>query len=267
MLFQSTKPYAYLLLLSSIQAVSSQAYGADLIGKVVSQNPHDVVSQISGVIEQTNWHLGDRLTKGTRLASIKSQDFKLALRKQLANVELVKADLKIKQSSYNRYLELRGKNSLSQHELDVAKANLEAAKANVALAEADLMKAQLDLGHTQIHAQINGYIASRKAENGAWVNQGELLYQLINIDRVNIRLLASEFDLNTLAIGQTIQIWSEASPTNKISANIKRISVKLDNEVLAYPVEIEIENPNHAFKPGMSIHATTHFQSAHSHAQ
>lgn len=256
------KPYLYLLIFIGLQATFNNGYCAELIGKVVSKHPQNVVSQISGVIVQTHWQVGDKLTRGELLASIKAKDFTLTLKKQQANLALVTADLKIKKSVYHRYQALRGKNSISQHELEVAKANLEAAQASLTLAKTGLEKAQLDVNYTQIHTPIAGYITAQATENGAWVNQGDLLYQLVNIDRINIRLLASEFDLHALTIGQAIQIWAEANPTHKVTTNIKRIGVELDSQLLAYPVEIELDNIDHSFKPGMSIHATTHFQDA-----
>lgn len=249
------------LLAIIIQAIPSTSFATELIGQVIAQNPVNVVSEVKGVVEQTTWQVGDKLIKGERLATIKVQDFELAVRKQQANVALITADLQLKRSIHIRYQKLSIKNSLSQHELEIAKANLDAAKANLELANVDLKKARLDLKNTHITANIDGYIVSRAIDNGTWVNQGELLYQLINIDRVNIRLLASEFDLKDLAIGQTIQVWSEANPENKIIASINRIGVNLDASTLAYPIEIDIDNTKHLFKPGMSVHATTHIQS------
>lgn len=242
--------------------VASNALAIDLIGKTTAKSPVNVVSEISGVISQANWQTGDVVYQGASLATLKNQDFQLAVSKQQANVALVTADLDIKHSIYQRYQELRQKNSLSQHELDVAKANYSAAKASLTLAKIELETAQLDLANTQIQSDIDGYVVSRNVEGGAWVNQGDLLYQIVNIDQLNIRLLASEFDLKDLSIGQPIQVWSEAAPNQKLTATINRIGVELDPTSYAYPVEIEINNAEHTLKPGMSIHATTEFDSS-----
>ncbi|MGF1752008.1 efflux RND transporter periplasmic adaptor subunit [Vibrio makurazakiensis] len=235
------------------------SHAVDLIGKTTSKSPVNVVSEVSGVIDQANWQTGDIITQGKLLATVKDQDFKLEVRKQQANVALVKADLDIKQSVYSRYQELRSKKSLSQNELDVAKADYSAAKANLSLAKIELEKATLDLANTQVNAAIDGYVIARSVEDGAWVNQGDLLYKLTNIDRLNVRLLASEFDLSELSVGQAIQIWSEAQPAHRVNAQINRIGVELDPATFAYFVEVEINNEQHLFKPGMSIHATTEF--------
>lgn len=249
-----------LLSLALLQVVSTHAYSVDLIGKTTSIDPINVVSEVSGVLKQVSWYTGDSITAGAPLALINPIDFQIEVRKQQANVSLVKADLSIKHSLYKRYVELRKKNSLSQNELDIAKADYDAANAQLSLAKIELEKAQLDLDSTSIFSSIDGYVVARPVEAGAWVNQGDLLYQLINIDKLNVRLLASEFDLASLQIGQPIQIWSESNPDNKILTNIKRIGVELDPNTYAYPVEVSIDNANHSFKSGMSIHATTNFE-------
>ncbi|MEZ9233179.1 efflux RND transporter periplasmic adaptor subunit [Vibrio amylolyticus] len=239
--------------------ISPSSYAVELIGKTASKKPVNVVSEISGVIEQANLQTGDVITQGQRLATVKDQDFKLEVRKQQANVSLVKADLDIKQSVYTRYQELRAKNSLSQNELDVAKADYAAAQASLSLAKIELEKAMMDLSSTNISTAINGHVVERVIEEGAWVNKGDLLYRLTNIDQLNVRLLASEFDLQALSVGQPIQLWSEAQPTQQVVAEINRISVELDTVTFSYIIEVDINNAQHLFKPGMSIHATTEF--------
>ncbi|CAH0525873.1 efflux RND transporter periplasmic adaptor subunit [Vibrio hippocampi] len=238
------------------------SHAVELIGKTISKNPLNVVSEVSGVIEKVHWQTGDIVTQGNRLATIKDQDFKLEVSKQQANLALMQADWDIKQSVYTRYQKLRSKKSLSQNELDIAKAEFSAAQANLSLAQIELKKAKLDLNNTQVDVAINGYVVERSVDNGTWVNQGDLLYKLTNIDQLNVRLLASEFDLQALAVGQPIQVWSEAQPTQRVNARINRIGVELDPVTFAYFVDVEINNEQHLFKPGMSIHATTEFESS-----
>ncbi|GAB3533913.1 efflux RND transporter periplasmic adaptor subunit [Photobacterium alginatilyticum] len=237
--------------------LSTSSFAVELIGHTRSKNMTNVVSEVSGTVEVSELETGALVSVGSVLANIKAQDFELEISKQEANLALVEADLTIKQSLYNRYRELRNKNSLSQNELDIAAADLGAAKATVALAQIELQKARLDLGYTRISADMNGYIVNRSVEDGAWVNQGDLLYQVVNIDVLNVRLLASEYDIGKLRVGQQIEIWAEANPELKVRSSIKRIGVELDPATFAYPVEVEINNPDHLFKPGMSIHAST----------
>ncbi len=104
----------------------------------------------------------------------------------------------------------------------------------MALAQIELQKAQLDLGSTRISAEMDGYIVNRSVEDGAWVNQGDLLYQVVNIDVLNVRLLASEYDIGKLRVGQEVEVWAEANPDLKVRSQIKRIGVEIDPVTFAY---------------------------------
>ncbi|MGF1778352.1 efflux RND transporter periplasmic adaptor subunit [Vibrio nomapromontoriensis] len=252
---------SFVIAIIGTQLWAPQTLAVELIGKTTSKNSIHVVSEVSGVVETTQWQVGDRVMPSSTLATIKDQDFKLEVAKQQANVTLVEADLNINKATYSRYQSLRAKNSLSQNELDVAKADFAASQASVALAKIELEKARLDLKNTTIPSPIDGYVVTRNVDEGSWVSQGHQLYVLTNIDKLNVRLLASEYDLNELHVGQPIQFWAEANPSHKVVATINRIGVELDTTTFAYPIEVNIDNLEHHFKPGMSVHATTVFKS------
>ena len=65
------------------------------------------MAEISGIVQQAELEIGDRINQGANLVSIKPQDFSLEVSKQQANLALVTADLNIKKSIYNRYPSLR----------------------------------------------------------------------------------------------------------------------------------------------------------------
>lgn len=237
--------------------LSPTIFAVELIGQTKSKSPVNVVSEINGMIQQASVEVGELISINAPLANIKAIDFQLNVSIQKANLALAQADLKLKKTLFIRYQELKKKNSLSQNELDVASADYDRAKATVQLAKIELNKARLDLGSTVISSSINGYVTNRSVENGAWVNQGDLLYKIVNIDTLTVRLLASEFDITQLKVGQAIELWSETDPNMKIISTIKRIGVDIDPATFAYPVEVEIANKEHYLKPGMSIHAST----------
>lgn len=241
--------------------IAPSLLAVDLIGKTISNDPVNIVSEVSGVIQNADLDVGQIVNQGETLATVKADDFKLELSKKKAHLALAQADLKLKHSVYQRYQELRKKNSLSQNELDIAAADYASAKANLSLAQLDVANSREDLKQTTIKTLLGGFVSQRHVENGTWVNQGDPLYRIVNIDTLTVRLLASEFDLADLAVGQTIELWSESTPTQRITANISRIGVEPDANSLAYPVEIDIDNQDHSLKPGMSIHATTQLSS------
>lgn len=239
--------------------ISMPTFAVELIGQVESNNKRSIVAEVNGVVEKANLEAGDRVKHNELLANIKTQSFDFDLAKKQASLELANADLQLKLATFERFQELVNKNSLSKNELDVAKAEYLNAKATLSLAKIDLTEAKQNLSDTTITSSIDGFVISRHAEAGAWVNQGDLLYQLVNIDTLTVKLLASEHDIKSLSVGQPIQVWPEATPDLKIRSTITRIGVEMDADTHAYPIEVDVENSSYTLKPGMSIYASTEF--------
>ena len=244
---------AALLGVSTTQVSITQA--TELIGHVQGLNKHSVVAEVPGVVEMNNLEVGDAVNQQQVLAQIKADDFKFSVNKAKANLALAEADLALRKATYNRYQALIEKNSLSMGELDTARAEFLRAKASVSVAQIDYQQSQVDLENTQIESLISGYISNKPAQSGAWVSEGDLLYEVVNIDKVTLSFMASEYDLKHFTVGQEVVVWSETNPETKMEASVQRIGVEMQN--LTYPVLVEITNQGHQFKPGMSVYAST----------
>ncbi|MEZ9338349.1 efflux RND transporter periplasmic adaptor subunit [Vibrio splendidus] len=250
-----TKIIALAALLGVSTTQVSIAQATELIGHVQGLNKHSVVAEVPGVVEMNNLEVGDAVNQQQILAQIKADDFKFSVNKAKANLELAEADLALRKATYNRYQALVKKNSLSRGELDTARAEFLSAKASVSVAQIDYQQSQIDLENTQVESIISGYISNKPAQSGAWVSEGDLLYEVVNIDKVTLSFMASEYDLKHFTVGQEVVVWSETSPEIKMEANVQRIGVEMHN--LTYPVLVEITNQGHQFKPGMSVYAST----------
>ncbi|MDK9738827.1 efflux RND transporter periplasmic adaptor subunit [Vibrio sp. D404a] len=240
-------------LLVLMSAATTQA--TELIGHVQGLNKQSVVAEVPGVVEMSDLEVGDTVSQNQQLAHIKADDFQNFVNKAKANLALAKADLALREATYQRYQKLIKKNSLSVGELDTARAEFLSASASVSVAEIDYQQSKIDLESTQINAQLSGYISNKATQSGAWVNEGELLYEVVNIDTVTLSFMASEYDLKDFSVGQEILVWSETHPQHKMEARVQRIGVEMQN--LTYPVFVEIDNQAHSFKPGMSVYAST----------
>lgn len=249
------KIIALAALLGVSTAQISLAQATELIGHVQGLNKHSVVAEVPGVVEMNDLEVGDAVNQQQILAQIKADDFKFSVNKAKANLALAEADLALRKATYNRYQALIEKNSLSIGELDTARAEFLSAKAAVSVAQIDYQQSQIDLENTQIESIISGYISNKPTQSGAWVSEGDLLYEVVNIDKVTLSFMASEYDLKHFTVGQEVVVWSETNPELKMEAKVQRIGVEMQN--LTYPVLVEITNQGHQFKPGMSVYAST----------
>ena len=87
------------------------------------------------------------------------------------------------------------------------KVNAQAEQARAAYAAA-----QDQLRHTEIRAPFDGTVYSIPIKQGEYVQQGELLLQLANLHRVQVRAFVDEPELGKLANGQPVTVTWDALP-------------------------------------------------------
>jgi HlyD family secretion protein len=90
---------------------------------------------------------------------------------------------------------------------EVSKVQAESAQASATLAAAEDQ-----LKHTEIRAPFDGTVYSIPIKQGEYVQQGELLLQLANLKRVQVRAFVDEPEIGKLATGQPVNITWDALP-------------------------------------------------------
>ena len=85
-------------------------------------------------------------------------------------------------------------------------------KAQEEQALATYTAAQDQLKHSEIHAPFDGTVYSIPIRQGEYVQQGELLLELANLRRVQVRAFVDEPELGKLADGQPVSITWDALP-------------------------------------------------------
>ena len=85
-------------------------------------------------------------------------------------------------------------------------------QAEAAQARATFAAAEDQLKHTEIRAPFEGTVYSIPIKQGEYVQQGELLLQLANLKRVQVRAFVDEPEIGKLATGQPVNITWDALP-------------------------------------------------------
>ncbi len=85
-------------------------------------------------------------------------------------------------------------------------------QAEGAQARATLAAAEDQLKHTEIRAPFDGTVYSIPIKQGEYVQQGELLLQLANLKRVQVRAFVDEPEIGKLGTGQLVTITWDALP-------------------------------------------------------
>jgi membrane fusion protein, multidrug efflux system len=236
-----------------------------VVGNLIGDATVSVVPRTAGRLQDIYVRLGDRVNRGQRLAKI--EDFEIveqvkqaeaAQEVSLATIRQREADLKLAQTSAERSRNLYERQLLPKQTLDDNEARYQAAVAQLDLARAQTTqsKARLDelrinLANTTITSPVNGFVARRSVDPGAYVSQQSPLADVVDITIVRLVANVVEKDLKQLKTGDATRVEVDAYPGETFKGRIARVSPVLDPATRTAPIEIEIPNSEYRLKPGM----------------
>jgi HlyD family secretion protein len=209
--------------------------------------------------------LGDRVKMGQPVARI--EDFEVqeqvkqaeaAIEVSQATIRQREADLKLAETNVERSRSLYERQLLPKQTLDdnearyqSALASLDLAKAQHSQSKARLDELRINLGNTIITSPVDGFVARRSADPGAFASQNQPVMDVVDIGRVRLVANIVEKDLTTLQTGNTARVEVDAFPGETFLGRIARVAPVLDPATRTAPIEIEIPNPSYRLKPGM----------------
>ena len=102
-----------------------------------------------------------------------------------------------------------------------------------------------------ITSSASGIVISRRVNNGDYVNQGTVLYEVSDLSVVWVQFDAYESDLRFLSKGNKVDFTFQALPGENYSGNIAFIDPSIDPVTRIAKVRVEISNRAGKFKPEM----------------
>ena len=236
-----------------------------LVGALKPVAQVDVVSKMTGRIDQLKAEIGDWVQKGTLIAKVDEDEVRQQVNRAAAALEVAKAslsqkqtDLEILKKELDRTIELHENQLIPRRDLDTAEARYRGAIAQEKLAEAQIDQAQAELrelrvrlDNTRILAPISGLVGKRHLDNGALVNPSMPVVSLVDLSTMVMEINAPEKDLVKIRTGLEAGIVLDAYPDQKFKGRVIRLSPILDPATRTGSVEIEVPNPNMLLKAEM----------------
>jgi HlyD family secretion protein len=156
---------------------------------------------------------------------------------------------------------------LGPERIRVREAELDAALAALAAADARRAEAQSALDDLTLMSPAAGIITSRFANGGEVITAGAPIFELVDLDRLYLKLFVPEREIGKLRRGLAAQIYSDAFPNEPFAATVRYIGSRAEftpKEVqtpdervkLMYEVRLYLEsNPAHRLTPGLPADA------------
>lgn len=237
-----------------------------------------VASKLSARVEKLHVALGDKVVSGQLLVELDDAEYQQEIANAEAELALVRANhaeaqslLTIAERELQRLVQLSQRGSVSNSQLDLAKANqlakaaqLAVSEARIAQAEAALRAVEIRLAYTRIHTAWQGdserWVAERLVDEGDNVDSNGALLRIVELDPITAVFHITEREYALLKPGQLATIHTDAFTNERFVAKVVRIAPVFSESTRQARIELEVENTQFRLKPGMFVRATVELQ-------
>lgn len=196
----------------------------------------EIKAETSGSVIARPARKGNFVKKGTVL-------LELAMNDRRERLDDAKAQVGSAKISYNASKDLQRKQFESQVRL--AQSNAELAKAEAALAEI-----KLDIARTKIRAPIDGYIETLLPGPGDYVEAGEEVAMVVDLDPIRVIANVTEMDVGHLKVDDLAAV---RLPNGiEVGGTIHYISRVANETTRTFRVDVWIDNPDAAIPAGLT---------------
>lgn len=192
--------------------------------------------------------VGDRVESGQDLAHLDERRLQAQLKESRARMEKAQYDLQ-------RYDSIREKGLRAITEQEYQSAVTEAT-----LAEAQYEIAIQNLEDATLQTRVNGVISKRMALVGESVNMHQMIFEILELDRVLLVVGVPESRIRDVKVGQKVHVRFIATdafgrPQQFVQGTVHQVGEAADEKLGLFEVEIVIGNPNGELKPGLVAEA------------
>jgi membrane fusion protein (multidrug efflux system) len=218
-----------------------------LLQGAVEIDPVDVAAEVAGRIERYGVHGRDILWQGREIRQgdpiregepVDAGDVMLYLSDDLiqAEVNRYQAQYQFDQRELERLENLVPRGAATRSEVDRAAAAAQVSKALLDVATERLAR-------TRIKAPVAG-IVNELEEIGTYVRDGDLVAQIVDVERAKIVAYVPERDIHYLHLGDPVEIILGESPSPEtIDGRITYIDELADPQTRTTQVEVTVSNP------------------------
>ena len=221
-----------------------------------------VGSVVSGNVAVLHADFNKQVKKGDLLAELDPIPFQEKVDQAKAALDKAKVDVRNDAIQLRRQQALFDEQLAAQADLDQAQANYDSAVAAVGQAEASLAQSQTDLNNSKIIAPIDGVVVDREYDVGQPVAASFTAPTIFTIaqdlTKMQVSADVSESDIGMCKEGQTVRFTVDAYPDQTFHGVIGqiRLNATVNQNVVTYPVIINVANPDLALRPNMTANVT-----------
>lgn len=257
------------LAIPSVQTVkpSRKAAAVDLIlpGKVQANMEATIYARVSGYLKRWHVDIGSQVKEGQLLAEIDTPETDQQLNQARAMLAQTEADLRLAQTTADRWKNLLKDRAVSQQESDEKSSALEVKKADLAEAQANVKRLEELQSFQKVYAPFDGIITARKTDVGNLVTAGsssstQELFRIAQTQTLRVYVDVPEANSGSVTTGTPARIEMATNPGEPVEGKIVRTAGAIDPSSHTMLVELSVPNPSGTLLPGG--YSRVHFQIA-----
>ncbi|HEV2722829.1 MAG TPA: efflux RND transporter periplasmic adaptor subunit, partial [Thermoanaerobaculia bacterium] len=226
-------------------------------------------SQVSGVIAKLYADFNSRVKKGQLLAELDPTPFQQQVAQREADLTKASVEAANAKISLTRQDRLVKAGIGVTADYDAAKATYDADVAQVAQARAALAQAQTNLNYTKIISPIDGIVVDRAYDVGQTVAasfQAPTLFSIAqDLTKMQVQADVDQSDIGRIQVDQPARFTVDSYPDQEFRGRISqiRLNATVSQNVVTYPVIIEVPNPDEKLRPKMTANVTIDVATVH----
>lgn len=218
----------------TIDAISDSA---SAIGSLRAAESIVVKPEMAGLIEKVHFEEGQSVAAGAPLFTLDASLVQAEVNEWNANVAKSRREAE-------RSGDLVARKLAAPNELDGKKAAL-------AVDEARLSSAKTRLAKTVIRAPFAGVIGLRMVSPGAYVNIGDALVTLTQIDPIKLDFRLPESYLGKVQAGTPISVSVDSFPGRSFKGTVSAVDPQLDPNSRSVVLRATLKNDEGVLRPGL----------------
>ena len=209
------------------------------VGTLVAAKGTRVTTEVAGIVEEIAFESGQTVAAGDVLVRLNDDVEQAELRGLVAEQRLAEID-------YRRVSRLVTDQSVSEADVDEAKARLDNTTAQVATKRALI-------GKKRVAAPFAGSLGIRLVDIGNYVEPGQPLVPLQALDPIYADFSVPERHLSRIHVGQEVTVRSDALPGETFGGRITAMDPGVDVATRTLTLRATLANPGGRMRPGMFV--------------
>jgi membrane fusion protein, multidrug efflux system len=215
-------------------------------GPLEGEEQAGIIARTSERVTAIKAHVGDAVTTGAVI---------VMLDKSGATSQFYQAEASYRnaEKTLERMKSLFTEGAISQQALDGAQTAFDVSKANFDAARSIV----------ELTTPIPGNVTAVNVTEGDLTGPGQTLATVASIGRMKVTFNINETDVTSLAIGQSVEVYSETRPDVRVEGNITQLSKSADSRSRSFEIKATFPNTRDRwFKPGMFCKVIIHVSSS-----